>query len=257
MKSSFEVFLDSPLPMRRELLRWFSREAPLTIFDIGSCEGEDTIRYSRLFPNARLFAVEPLPSNVDKVRANLGRFGVSRAQVVPLALSDTTGSATFHVSSGQPSPEISDWGMSSSLLAPTEENLKVWPWLKFSRTIEVPTDTLANLARREAVDEIDYVHMDVQGAELKVLEGAGDLIRRIKAIWLEVSTVEFYKGQPLKQDIERWLADRQFIKRCDTHAPQGDQFYINTRYFQKPMGFGIAPLVAFWQKVRHRMKGRR
>lgn len=246
--------MESPLTMRRELLRWFSREAPLTIFDIGSCEGEDTIRYSRLFPNARIFAVEPLPSNVDKLRANLDRFGVSRARVIPLALSDATGSAIFHVSSGQPSADVSDWGMSSSLLEPTENIKAAWAWLKFQKTIEVPTDTLANLARREAVDEIDYVHMDVQGAELKVLEGAGDLACRIKAIWLEVSTVEYYKGQPLKHDVERWLADRQFIKRCDAKAPQGDQFYINTRYFQKPMSFGIDPLVAFWQKIRHRMK---
>src|ERR1700733_7715973 len=191
MKSHLESYVESPLPMQKELLAYFSIETPLTIFDIGSCEGEDSIRYARLFPQSRIFSVEALPDNVAKIQANLKHFAVSNVHIIPLALCEYTGSSNFHVSSGHPpdqprDPEYDHGNKSSSLLAPAEHK-RFHPWVQFQKTIEVPTDTLENVAKREGIHEIDYVHMDVQGAELKVLEGAGEMAEKIKAIWLEVA----------------------------------------------------------------------
>lgn len=39
------------------------------------------------------------------------------------------------------------------------------------------------------IDEVDFIHVDVQGAELKVLMGAKDYIIKIKATWLEVADI--------------------------------------------------------------------
>ena len=49
-------YLATPSVPEIELARLFSRTSRLTIFDIGSCEGEDSIRYARRFPRARIFA---------------------------------------------------------------------------------------------------------------------------------------------------------------------------------------------------------
>lgn len=74
--------------------------------------------------------------------------------------------------------------------------------------------------------------MDVQGAELMVLNGAGNFIQSIKAIWLEVSTVHVYKDQPLSDDIDKFMHENGFalVKDC-LQDIQGDRLYISKRYF--------------------------
>lgn len=53
--------------------------------------------------------------------------------------------------------------------------------------------------------------MDVQGAELMVLEGASDFISSIKVIWLEVSKVDLYQNQPLVEDVKKFMAINNFV----------------------------------------------
>jgi FkbM family methyltransferase len=206
------------------------------IFDIGSCEGEDSIRYARLFPAARVWAVEPLPANVDLIRANLARHRVDRVEVITLALDDSAGRATFHVSSGHPpnKPADVDWdyGNKSSSLLPPAGHLETHPWIHFDDSVQVETDRLDALAQRCGLSAIDYIHMDVQGAELRVLEGAGALLDSVRVIWMEVEAKSLYKDQPLKADVERFMESRGFEKRLDTvGAVSGDQLYVNTRYY--------------------------
>lgn len=76
--------------------------------------------------------------------------------------------------------------------------------------------------------------MDVQGAELLVLEGAGNFISNIKAIWLEVSKIEYYKGQPLESDIKNFMSKNGFVLVKDfKNSDQGDQLYVSKKYFSK------------------------
>jgi len=205
----------------------------LTIFDIGSCEGEDSIRYKKKFPNSNVYAFEPLNENLKKIRRNLKSYNCTSVVVVPFALSNITGEAEFHVSSGSPSDkensESWDYGnKSSSLLAPKEVKSKV-PWLKFDKRIKIRTVTLKEFCRSNSIDSIDLIHMDVQGAEKMVLEGAGDMLHKTKCIWLEVEKVELYRGQPLQADIEEFLTGKGFTKVLDDGREyDGDQLYVRT-----------------------------
>ena len=244
-----DQFLASPLPHQAALLRLLPRKSPWVIFDIGSCEGEDSIRYARLYPSARVWAVEPLPANVDLIKANLSRHGADRVQVVALALDDTAGQATFHVSSGRPdnAPPEADWdyGNKSSSLLPPDEHLKLHPWVHFDDSVQVETDRLDALAQRCGLTVIDYIHMDVQGAELRVLSGAGTLLDSIRVIWMEVEAKPLYKDQPLKADVERFMASRGFEKRLDTvGSVSGDQLYVNTRFY---------PQSSLWKRLMRRL----
>jgi len=40
-----DIYLNESLPIKFELLNLFNIEDSLNIFEIGSCEGEDSIRY--------------------------------------------------------------------------------------------------------------------------------------------------------------------------------------------------------------------
>jgi FkbM family methyltransferase len=201
------------------------------IFDIGSCEGEDAVRYTRAFPRASVYAVEALPENVARIRETLETRDVHDIVVVPYAFSDRVGIAEFHVSSGRPphaSPD-EDWdygNKSSSLLAP-DLHLQVHPWVSFDRVQSVPVLTLAEYCATAGIGQVDFIHLDVQGAELQVLRGAGPMLETTRAVWLEVESVPLYAGQPLKADVERFMAERGFTLLVDAvRRISGDQLYV-------------------------------
>lgn len=230
------AYLASASEAERESRRLFRASEPLVILDIGACEGEDSVRYARAYPAARVFAFEPLPANQAIIRANLARYAVTNAELVPLALSDHTGTAVFHVSSGRP-PELfagENWNYgnkSSSLLAPAQSG-PMHGWIEFKEAITVPIGTLDNFCAQRGLGHIDFIQMDVQGAEQLVLAGATAMLPRITAIWLEVSTRENYRGQALDTDITRFMREHGFklghtVYRGDG---EGDHLYLNLRH---------------------------
>ena len=85
----FESYLRRPMEFSKEIARYFDDRASLVIFEVGACEGEDTIRLKRRFPNASIYAFEPLPENATKVQQNLEKYRVPDVEVFQLALSDT------------------------------------------------------------------------------------------------------------------------------------------------------------------------
>jgi FkbM family methyltransferase len=218
----------------RELQRMWPANANLTIFDIGACEGEDSIRYARRFARARIFTFEPLPTNQEIVRTNFNKYGITNAELHPLALSDRIGTADFHVSAGEPPVKFagSEWNYgnkSSSLLAPAGD-APMHGWIRFPETITVNCATLDSFCSGHDLRRIDFIHMDVQGAEWLVLQGATRILPHVGAIWLEVAETPLYADQKLRGEIEALMRQRGFaLIHEERRGTEGDQFYVNGR----------------------------
>ena len=226
------ILTDSPL--KKDLLKLFKKNDNLTILDIGGCEGEESIRYSRIFPFSSIYIFEPLPQNQILVVENFEKYKIENINLIPFAVSDENGISEFYVSSGYPEnqPKNLDWdfGNKSSSLLPPEINPH--KWLNFEQTIKVNTITLSDFLIDNKINIVDFIHMDVQGAELKVMIGAKDYIKKIKAIWLEVAEFELYKNQPLRKDIENFMSTNGFyLVKSKIEGQFGDQFYLNSKYF--------------------------
>jgi FkbM family methyltransferase len=56
-----------------------------------------------------------------------------------------------------------------------------------------------------------HLVLDVQGAELKVLQGFGKLLNSISSMKIEVSTYPVYKGGPLYSELSEFLISRGFF----------------------------------------------
>ncbi len=232
-----ENFIKSPIKIEYELVSLFKKEDGLIIFDIGACEAEDSIRYSNLFSKSYVYAFEPRPDNYEKAKELIKQYKKTNILLEQLALSNKNGVAEFHVSEGEPKDLKNDdnWNYgnkSSSLLPPSEQMKKHTEWLSFNKNIQVNTLRLDNYVAEKKIEEIDFIHMDVQGAELMVLDGAGKFLNNIKLIWLEVEAVELYKGQPLKNDVEEYMQKNNFVNVLDTvDNISGDQLYLNCFFF--------------------------
>lgn len=103
----------------------------------------------------------------------------------------------------------------SSILKPSRQGLAFFNlftrWAHVEKTAQVATKRLADM---EALQNIDYLKMDIQGAELMVLENAGNSLDRCVAIQLEASFVPLYEEQPSFGEIDLWMRRNGFLPHC-------------------------------------------
>lgn len=74
----------------------------------------------------------------------------------------------------------------------------------------VPVTTIDAYLRKESLPDVYLLKIDVQGYELKVLEGAEATLPRIDHIFVETGIVPFYEGAPRFTDIYEFLSQRGF-----------------------------------------------
>ena len=76
---------------------------------------------------------------------------------------------------------------------------------------------------------MDLLNIDVQGFELNVLKGMGDLLRQFKWAYLEVNKDELYEGCAMVWQIDEYLLNFGF-ERVETlwcgNTGWGDAFYV-------------------------------
>ena len=96
----------------------------------------------------------------------------------------------------------SNSGSSSSILFP-ERHLINEPNITFEKSVILETSTLDSLG----LGAFDLVVLDVQGAELLVIEGGMHTINQAQALWIEVNAGSMYKGDASSAQIVTALAD--------------------------------------------------
>jgi FkbM family methyltransferase len=230
-----DAFLKEPHPIQFELNLLFSSTDSLVICDVGACEGEDSIRFAKIFPNSKIFAFEPLPDNIDHILRNFNKSGLRNAVIYDVALSDKDETLNLYVSASKLEGfESCDWDFgnkSSSILQP-EKHLDLIDFISFPREISVKSITLKTFFQKEALAHVDIMQIDVQGAELMVLKGAEEKMKDVKIIWIEVSKVELYKGQPLLSTVDQFMKSKGFMLVKDTLSGfQGDRLYLSIAEF--------------------------
>ena len=67
-------YINSPIEIEAELLLLFQKEKVKTVFDIGACEAEDSIRYSILFPKSTVYAFEPRKDTIAIGEASIQKY---------------------------------------------------------------------------------------------------------------------------------------------------------------------------------------
>jgi FkbM family methyltransferase len=177
------------------------------ILEAGACDGTDTARFAQYWPSSTIHAFEPIPELFAETERRTS--ALPQVRRYPLALSERTGSATMHVSSG------ANRGDSSSLLTPTEHLQAEYPQVQFARSIAVQTVTIDDWAHREGVDRIDFMWLDMQGMELPALKAAGPVLATTRAICMEVARKELYAGCPMYDEIVSWMRGQGFRPAID------------------------------------------
>ena len=169
----------------------------LVVFDVGGNVGQSILKYREIFPQCAVHSFEPHPHTFPELEKRCRDLGGVRLE--RLALGVQPGTATFYATK---CPET------SSLLPPEDFVRERSPNRNYDyETFEVLVQRLDDVAQRDGVEKINILKIDVQGAELGVLQGAERLLsqNRIDVIYCEVLFAENYDGQCDFNDIWSYL----------------------------------------------------
>lgn len=138
-----------------------------TVYDVGANIGFFTILCSRLVgPTGRVYAFEPIPRNLATLKHNIALNGLTNVVVVEKALSSSTGTAEMFVSPWSAFHSLNVEGASK------QENHG-----PAAGEIVVETVALDEFVKGEGVRTPDLVKIDVEGAELIVVDGMRETLR--------------------------------------------------------------------------------
>ena len=170
-----------------------------TVFDIGANIGWYTVLMSKIIKKGHCHSFEPVPKIFNKLKQNCIANNLSKNLTLnKLALGDGEKNIKIHTFSGLPH------GHSSlSTLGRTD----------FKKT-KAKMITLDKYIEDNEISNLDFIKIDVEGAELKVLEGAKKILKlENPPIWLfemnEETATEF--GYHPTDILEYLLERREYI----------------------------------------------
>lgn len=194
----------------KKFIKKFLPVNPVSI-DCGAHTGLDSIEISKII-GGTVYSFEPLPSIFHKLINNTKRY--SNIHCFQIALSDKSGREKFFVSEGS-----SD--ASSSLLEP-DGHTKFHPDVHFNQVIEVEAKTLDQWADENKINKIDFLWLDMQGYELKMLKSSKKILKGVNVIHSEVSVKNTYKGAELYDEYAEWILGQGFQMKLECIPPGWD-----------------------------------
>lgn len=166
---------------------------------------DDWIKFA---PNLTIYGFDADLDACEEANSDLTRRQINwQEKHIPLALSNSVGSASLYVTNQLACTSL--YPPNTSYLARFQQIIP--DSFRSELTIEIETTTLDNYCEQEGINEIDFLQVDVQGADLHVLEGASLLLKRsVIAIQTEVEFYHLYINQPLFADIDTYLRQNYF-----------------------------------------------
>lgn len=152
----------------------------MTCFDVGGNIGAVTTHLAKnVAPTGRVYAFEPVPALRARLDKNLARNGWDRVvSVHQCALSNATGEARLAVAA----VDADNQGLASLVAAGSD---------RLTGTLTVQTVTLDDFVAERRIDRIDFMKIDIQGAEILLLEGGRRTLAELRPdLVVEVSPAD-------------------------------------------------------------------
>ncbi|MGA2171711.1 MAG: FkbM family methyltransferase [Sedimentisphaerales bacterium] len=183
------------------------------IIDAGASDGRISKKLLRKFPNANSFAFEPNPI----FRQTLQQYAKKDPRFHPFfdAVSDFEGTADFYITKASGN---------SSLFAPEKRLSEISPTGASVKNVDkVNVVTIDQWAKRNGGIPIQLMKFDIQGGELKALQGGIHLLRTsVLLVYTEVLFSPVYESGAVFGEIDSFLRQNGF-ELYDIFKPNYDK----------------------------------
>ena len=168
------------------------------IFDVGANIGQTSLKYSKHFPSAKIFAFEPIQSTFDQL--NINTKGIKNITLIKSALGPKSGKVKISLFDDTLSVlnSLNQLAMNSATHSKKE-------------MIEVMTGD--EFCQLNHISKIDLLKIDTEGYELSVLEGFKQMLtqNKIKALYCEVGFSKQNKRNTLINEIIDFANQNNFV----------------------------------------------
>jgi FkbM family methyltransferase len=181
------------------------------IYDLGAFDFAQSLELAEAFPEAVVYAFEPVPRNL---------FDHPRVTALKLAVSDVSYEGFFYASVGD-NPEC------GSLLKPNG----AWPSPMPVEEVQTQVTRLDRLIDDGRINPPDIIWMDVQGNEPAALQGLGEYLKGVAAVWSEVAYKLYYEGQMLVGEFDAFMLANGFEAALE--SSEVPEWFGDKAYFRK------------------------
>lgn len=182
---------DNEVSVLRSLHKAYPEWKPRGIVDVGANVGGWTTKVQEnFFPGVKTFMIEASPAHEKILEETKEKFGAQVIEYKIALLSEKNGD-TVDFYSGDSSTT------GNSMF---KEKTKFFRDIKPDKRITAKLDTIVG-----HMEHVDYVKLDVQGAELVVLSGATETLKKATFVQLEISVVEYNHGGACWHEVDHVL----------------------------------------------------
>lgn len=169
------------------------------ILEAGAHSGEDTVIFAEKWPQGQIFAFEPVPRFFQRILSNLEFKKIANVKAYPVGLLSETGERLFYYSQ--------NCGGASSYLP--DNHL---PEIYYNDApMMLPCITLDDWALQQGVDHIDFMWLDMEGAEYYALHSSLKILCTVKVIITELNFRDFRVGHTLYGTLKPFLEEQGFV----------------------------------------------
>lgn len=167
------------------------------VLDIGGHYGEYAVLFAALVgPNGMVVSFEPDVAARPMLQANLAlNHFVERVQIESYAVFDTITSQTLFTRHGNAQSSLSRAGLGGQ---PSDDDVENYP---------VPTVRIDEYLRQAHLPMPDVIKLDVEGAEINALRGAGEVLSSKVTILCELHPYAWPEFRTSFDDLLRVIAD--------------------------------------------------
>lgn len=166
--------------MWHALLRF---QKPRTIVQVGAYTGDDGLIEACRRYGHRLYMFEPNPTRAAELRGKAQ--GAKTIEVLPMAVSNFDGSATFKIAAHDDCSSLQDFDANAN-----QTWVHEWhPYKRFDMVTELEVEVvrLDTFLTQRGIAAVDLLEIDAQGEDLRVVESLGARMRDVKRIQLEIN----------------------------------------------------------------------
>jgi FkbM family methyltransferase len=170
------------------------------ILDVGAHEGGFAEEMFDFGYNGKMISFEPIAVNYS---------------VIQKKAENKNNWHTYHMALGNKKSQefinVSENLVSSSLLDINNEHIVAAPESNYVRKEMISINSLDDILLSIEIGDNTMLKIDTQGFEMKVLEGAVESLKKVKAVKVELSSISLYEGGPLFYEVAQFLYENNFL----------------------------------------------
>ncbi len=191
---------------------------PRGVLHIGANIGEEAPVYDELGIK-KVIWIEGNPEIFLKLKSYIARYPEQVG--FNFCIGDEDRDAVLHVSNN---------GSQSSSILELGTHKDVHPDVYYVKDVPVKLNRIDSLFEDDDFkDKVDFLNIDLQGAELMALNGMGDLLKWFNSAYLEVNKNHLYEGCVLVEELDQFMATKGF-ERVETkwagNTGWGDALFV-------------------------------